>query len=235
MSRIPTIDRAPATAFVAAAVRDTLPVGASIAPLGLVIGATAARAGVPAIADMMAAAAVFAGAAHLAALTLLAAGAGALAALGTAVLVNVRLLLYSASIEPRFRGQPRWFRWLGPALLIDQTYLLVAARDDLDHPARFRRYWLTAGALLLGCWVTSVGLGSVLGPLLPAGSPLEAAAVLVLVGMLAPRLKAWRPAAVALAALVVAVVTAPLPGGVGLVAGIVAGGTVGAVLDRRER
>jgi predicted branched-subunit amino acid permease len=239
MSRIQSIDRAPATAgpalVAAAAVRDTLPVGASIAPLGLVIGATAARAGVPAIVDMVAAAAVFAGAAHLAALTLLAAGAGALAALGTAVLVNVRLLLYSASIEPRFREQPRWFRWLGPALLIDQTYFLVAARDDLDDPARFRRYWLTAGALLLGCWVTSVGMGSVLGPLLPAGSPLDAAAVLVLVGMLAPRLKAWRPAVVALVALVVAVVAAPLPGGVGLLSGLVAGGTVGAVLDRGRR
>jgi predicted branched-subunit amino acid permease len=78
-------------------------------------------------------------------------------------------------------------------------------------------------------------MGSVLGPLLPAGSPLDAAAVLVLVGMLAPRLKAWRPAVVALVALVVAVVAAPLPGGVGLLSGLVAGGTVGAVLDRGRR
>ena len=175
----------------------------SIAPLALVIGATAAGAGVPVVADMAAAATVFAGAAHLAGLTLLIAGAGALTALGTAVLINARLLLYSASIEPRFRGQPRWFRWLGPALLIDQTYLLVEAREDLDDPARFRHYWRAAGGLLLGCWVTTVGLGSVLGPLLPPGSPLDAAAVVVLAGMLAPRLKARRPAAVALTALVV--------------------------------
>ena len=38
----------------AAAVRDTLPVAASIAPMALVIGATAARAGVPVLADMAA-------------------------------------------------------------------------------------------------------------------------------------------------------------------------------------
>jgi predicted branched-subunit amino acid permease len=69
----------------------------------------------------------------------------------------------------------------------------------------------------------------VLGPLLPAGLPLDAAAVAVLAGMLAPRLRAWRVAAVALAALVVAAV---VPGGVGLLVGIVAGVTVGAVLDR---
>jgi predicted branched-subunit amino acid permease len=214
---------------VATAAADTLPVAASIAPLALVIGATAAGAGVPVVADMAAAATVFAGAAHLAALTTLATGAGALTALGTAVLINVRLLLYSASIQPRFHEQPRWFRWLGPALLIDQTFLLVVARDDLDDPLRFRRYWSWAGGLLLGCWVTLVGLGSVLGPLLPSGLPLDAAAVAVLAGMLVPRLKAWRPAAVALTALVAAAV---VPGGIGLMVGIVAGVAVGAVLDR---
>ena len=216
---------------VAAAVRDTLPVAASIAPLALVIGATAARAGVSALADMVGAAAVFAGSAHFAALTILAAGAGALTALGTATLINVRLLLYSASLQPRFCGQPRWFRWIGPALIIDQTYLMVTARDDLDDPVRFRRYWSGAGGLLLGCWVATVGLGSVLGQLLPAGVPLDAAAVAVLAGMLAPRLKTIRIATVAMAALLTAIA---VPGGIGLSAGIVAGVLVGAVLDRRR-
>jgi len=211
----------------AAAVRDTVPVAASIAPLALVIGATAARVGVPVPADAAGAAFVFAGAAHLAVLTTLA--AGALTALAAAALINVRLLLYSASIEPRFRHQPRWFRWLGPALLIDQTYLLVTARDDLAEPARFRRYWLCAGGLLMGCWVATVALGSVLGPLLPEGVPLDAAAVAVLVGMLAPRVKALRPAAVAVTGLLAA---ALLPGGLGLLVGIVAGAVVGVALDR---
>jgi predicted branched-subunit amino acid permease len=223
----------PATARGLRAVRDTLPVALSIAPFGLVIGATGTRLGLAPVPDMAAAATVFAGAAHFAPLTMVAAGAGVLAALGTAVLINARLLLYSAALEPRFRGQPRWFRWFGPALLIDQTYLMVLARDDLDEPARFRRYWLAAGGLLLAAWVAFVGLGGVLGPSLPAGSPLDAAAVVVLAGMLGPRLAAWRPALIALTALLVAVAGAPLPGGVGLVAGIVAGIAAGALLDRR--
>ena len=212
------------------AARDTLPVALSVAPFGLVIGATATHVGVPPLADMAAAATVFAGAAHFAALTMFA--AGALAALGAAALINARLLLYSAALEPRFRDQPRWFRWLGPVLLIDQTYLMVTSRDDLDDPARFRRYWLVAGGLLLAAWVALVGVGGVLGPLLPAGSPLDAAAVAVLAGMLGPRLAAVRPALVALAALLVAVAGAPLPGGVGLIGGIVAGIAAGALLDR---
>jgi predicted branched-subunit amino acid permease len=225
---------APTTAADLRAVRDTLPAALSIAPFGLVIGATAAQLGLPPLADVSAAAAVFAGAAHFAPLTMFAAGAGVLAALCTAVLINARLLLYSASLEPRFRDQPRWFRWCGPALLIDQTYLMVLSRDDLDDPTRFRRYWLVAGGLLLASWMTMVGLGGVLGPLLPSGSPLDAAAVVVLAGMLGPRLAAVRPALVAFTALLVAVAGAPLPGGVGLVAGIVAGIAAGALLDRRR-
>ena len=72
-----------------------------------------------------------------------------------------------------------------------------------------------------------------LGPLLPPGSPLDAAAVVVLARMLAPRLTAPRPPpVVALAALLVTVVT---PGKFGLLAGIVAGVAVGAVLDRGRR
>lgn len=217
---------------VAAAVRDALPVAASIAPFSLVIGATGARTGVPALGDMAGAALVFAGAAHLATLTILAAGAGALTALGTAVLINVRLLLYSASMQPRFVGQPRWFRWLGPLLLIDQTYLMVTAREDLGDPARFRRYWLYAGGLLMTCWVAAVALGAALGPLLPPGLVVDTAGVAVLTGMLAPRLKAPRVAVVAFTALVVAAV---VPGGGGLTAGIVAGVVVGALFDWRSR
>jgi len=213
--------------------RDTVPVALSIAPFGLVIGATGTQLGLDSVPDMASAATVFAGAAHFAPLTMVAAGAGALAALGTAVLINARLLLYSAALEPRFRDQPRWFRWLGPALLIDQTYVMVLGRDDLDEPARFRRYWLVAGGFLLAAWVAFVGIGAVLGPLLPAGSPLDAAGVVVLAGMLGPRLAAWRPAVVALTALFVAIAAAPLHGGVGPVAGIVAGIATGALLDRR--
>jgi len=217
------------------ALRDVVPVALSIAPLGLVIGATARHVPVPPAANAVVAAGVFAGAAHLAALTALAAGAGVLTVLGTVALINARLLLYSAALEPRFRHQPTWFRWLGPALLIDQTYLMVTARDDLDDAAGFRRYWSVAGGALVAAWVCAVGLGSVLGPLLPPGTPLAAAAVVVLAGMLAPRLTTARPVAVALTALLVAVVAAPLPGGLGVIVGIGAGLVVGVLLDRGRR
>ncbi|QYN35992.1 AzlC family ABC transporter permease [Pseudonocardia sp. DSM 110487] len=75
----------PATGRDLRAARDTLPVALSVAPFGLVIGATATQLGVPPLADMAAAATVFAGAAHFAPLTMVAAGAGVLTALLVAV------------------------------------------------------------------------------------------------------------------------------------------------------
>jgi hypothetical protein len=87
-----------------------------------VIGAAGGDLGLPVAGHLAGAAAVFAGAANCAALTLLTAGAGAWTVLATVALVNARFVVYSASLEPRFRHQPRWFRWLGPALLIDQNY-----------------------------------------------------------------------------------------------------------------
>ncbi|MGD9526758.1 AzlC family ABC transporter permease [Pseudonocardia sp.] len=217
------------------AAREVVPVALSIAPFGLVIGATATHAGLPVLPHALAAATTFGGAAHLAVLTLGAAGAGLAAAVGIAALINARLLLYSAVLEPRFRGQPPWFRWLAPALIIDQTYVMVLDRDDLSDPAAFRRYWLTAGGLLVTAWAAAIGIGGVVGPMLPAGSPLDAAAAVVLAGLLGPRLAACRPAAVAATALAVSIAGAPLPGGVGLAAGIGAGMLVGLLMDRSDR
>jgi predicted branched-subunit amino acid permease len=229
---MPTCNAAP---HVATALRDTVPIVLSVAPFALVVGATATTIGLPVLPGLSVAATVFAGSAHYAALNQVAAGAGALTVLTTVALINARLTIYSAALEPRFRHQPGWFRWLGPALLVDQTYLMVLGRDDLDTPVAFRRYWTSAGTALMACWVALVALGGVLvqhGPLLPAGTPLDAAAVVVLTGMLAPRLTAPRPVVVAGTALIVAVVAAPLPQGLGLICGIVAGVLVGAVLDR---
>ncbi|MGE3288276.1 MAG: AzlC family ABC transporter permease [Pseudonocardia sp.] len=221
-------------ATVRRAAREVVPVALSIAPFGLVIGAVATRGGLPALPHALAAITTFGGAAHLAVLSLGAAGAGLAAAVGIATLINARLLLYSAALEPRFRGQPSWFRWVAPAFIIDQTYVMVLDRDDLADPAAFRRYWLTAGGLLAAGWAGAIGVGAAVGPMLPVGSPLDAAAVVVLAGLLGPRLAAPRPAAVAATALTVSVLGAPLPGGVGLAAGIGAGTAVGLLMDRRD-
>ena len=51
--------------------------------------------------------AIFAGTAQLSALSLLDSGAGPLAVLLSVAVINARLVMYAAALEPRFRNQPR--------------------------------------------------------------------------------------------------------------------------------
>lgn len=206
------------------AVRDILPVTVSVMPFAAVIGVTIAQTpAVPAWVGLLAGPVIYAGSAHLAAVGLLDAGAGAATILATVAIINARLSMYGAVIEPHFRGQPAWFRWLAPHFLVDQTYALATARTDLEEPARFRRYWTTIGVVLGLGWTAAMATAVLLGPVIPAHSPLDFAATAVFVGLLVPRLRervARRPAAIAG---VVALIAAPLPNGLGLLVGALAG------------
>ena len=154
-------------------------------------------------------------------------GAGAGAVLAAVTLVNARFLLYAAALEPHFRDQPRWFRWAAAHFVVDPTYAMVTRRVtcDLDAstPARFRRYWLTAGGVLAVAWVAMTAVGGLLAPVLPASSALDVAAPAMFLAMLVPQLRA-RPALVgAGTAAVTAALASPLPSGLGLLCGIAAG------------
>lgn len=206
------------------ALRDIAPVVVSVVPFAAIIGVTIAQStAVPAWAGLLAGPVIYAGSSHLAAVTLLDSGAGVATILATVAIINARLSMYGAVIEPRFRAQPTWFRWLAPHFLVDQTYAITTARRDLTDPRRFRRYWATAGIVLGAGWTAAMAAAVLLGPVVPADSPLTFAATAVFVGLLVPRLGerlARRPAAVAA---VVALVAAPLPNGLGLLVGALAG------------
>jgi predicted branched-subunit amino acid permease len=206
------------------AVRDIGPMLLSVLPFAAIIGVTIGQARtVPVWAGLLAAPVLYAGSAQLAAITLLESGAALTTVVLSAAIINARLGLYGMLVEPRFRGQPTWFRWLAPHFLVDQTYVIVVARDDLHDPARFRRYWLTAGLILGAGWTIGMGAAIHLGPVVSADSPLSFTATAVFVGLLVPQLRtrvARRPAAIAGA---VTLIAAPLPNGLGLLVGIAAG------------
>lgn len=206
------------------AVRDVLPVVLSVLPFAAIVGVTIAQgSGVPAWAGLLSGPVIYAGSSQLAALSLLDTGAGVAAVLLTVAIINARLSMYGAVMEPLFRRQPAWFRWLGPHFIVDQTYAIATARDDLHEPARFRRYWMTVGLALGLGWTAAMAAAVLAGPVIPSDSPLSFAATAVFVGLLTPRLRqqaARRPAVVAA---VVALVASPLPNGLGLVLGALAG------------
>lgn len=217
------------------AVREVVPVALSVAPFAVVVGATAARLGIGPLPGAGTAAGLFAGGAHYSALTLLASGTPVVSVFVTVALANARLMIYAAALEPRFRGQPWWFRWLGPALLIDQNYLLTTGRDEFDDAGAFRRYWLIVSLSPLAVWCGCVAVGGLLGSALPSWAPVDASAVVVMVGLLVPRLRSTPQVVVAGAALLVAVMAAALPSGLGVILAICSGLLAGSLAEGKVR
>ena len=121
-------------------------------------------------------------------------------------------MIYGAALAGRFTvAQPGWFRAIGPHFIVDQTYAMVLNDiADADSDDDFRRYFMTAGTLLWVAWSSAVGIGIVLGPVLPPQVPLEFVLPASCVALIAPTVtRATEIATVALGGL--AVLVAPTP------------------------
>jgi predicted branched-subunit amino acid permease len=139
--------------------------------------------------------------------------------------------MYGAALEPHFRGQPAWFRWLAPVLIVDQTFA-VATAGSTHRPQLFRRYWLTLGLTVLTGWVLAIAVGMLVGPALPEGLPLDSAATSCLIGLLVPRLSDRAALVAALTGATVAAFASALPAGLGVLTGTVVGLLAGAWCTR---
>ena len=213
--------------------RDAL---GDVAPLVLALAPFAAVIGVQSSADGRAAGSLagtlllYAGSAQVSTLSLLHQGVGLVSILAAVTLINARFVAYSATLVPHFAKQPTWFRWLAPHFVIDQTFAVVTARDDLADAARFRRYWLTSGVAIALVWVAAMAAGALLGPVVPHAPAIALMPAAIFVAFLAPTLTD-RPGAVAVAAGVVAAF-APLPAGARVLLGTASGALAGFLTAR---
>jgi 4-azaleucine resistance transporter AzlC len=203
-----------------------LPIIIPAIPFGMIIGLATAESEVPNLAGFLSATLIFGGAAQLAAVSLLGAGAPALSALTAALIVNTRHAMYSAAMVPRFRDQPRWFRRFGPYLLIDQIFALASTNQD-DGPDDWRGYYLGAGMFAWVLWHVAVAAGIWLGPVLPEGLDLAFTVPALFIGLLVPGL-VRRPALLAaVSAVVVSAVLWRIPNRGGMLVGAGVGVVVG--------
>ena len=202
-------------------------------PFGLVVGLSVAESSL--IQDFVgwsSSALIFGGAAQLTAITLLAGGSSWFAALVAALVVNVRHTMYSAAMVPAFRPQPRWFRWFGPYLLIDQLFALVSVRRmDRDQ---FRWYYLGAGGSAWIIWQIAVTSGILLGPVVPENLDLSFTVPALFIGLLVPALTTRPAVAAAVTGVAVTAALAGIPNRGGMLVGGLAGVIVGTALDLRR-
>lgn len=222
-----------ATTSIRRGILDAFPLFIPAIPFALVFGVVVAQAGIPALLGWASAPIIFGGAAQITLLTLLGEGASVAAAVTAALIVGARHLLYSVTMAPRFRNQPRWFHWLGAYMLIDQVFALTVLEKDLS--ARdFRYFYLSAGITFWLLWMSFTALGLVIGPVIPAAWQLGFAAPVLFMGLLAVSVDRWHKAAVALVAMITMAALADLPNRLGIVVAALVAIAFGLVLERNR-
>jgi predicted branched-subunit amino acid permease len=220
------------------AVRDAAPVALAYAPFGLALGATLAATHVAPVIGWSSSPLLFGGAAQLLAVQLLDTGANVVVVVLAALVVNARMLLYSAALAPHTADWPARKRWTAAYLLADPVYALAIARferSDGGGSARDRfRYFMTSGLTLWTAWMGLTGAGVLLAGILPDSLHLELAAPLTFLLLLLPMLTTKAAYGAAAAGGIVAVAASGLPLGLGLLVGAGAGIAVGGFLGPRN-
>lgn len=220
-----------------AGVRAELPILMGVLPFGLIFGALAVAAGLPALLAQSMSAVIFAGSAQFIAAELIAGGASALVLLTTTFIVNLRHLLYSASLAAYARHLPLRWKLLLAYLLTDEAYApTIIHYNESDSPPAIRHwFFLGAGLTLWISWQVSTAVGIFLGARIPASWSLDFALALTFIGLIAPTLRDRPRVGAALSAGVVAVLAAAWPYKLGLMAAALVGILVGVALERTGR
>jgi len=208
-------------------------IGIAVGVYGISFGVLAVAAGLsPAQACVMSML-VFTGASQFAFVGVLAAGGGALAAMGPAVMLAVRNAAYGVSLAPILPRRLR-DRALLAQLVIDESTAMARAQED---PAAARRAFLATGVTVWLCWNLGTLAGALLGGGLgdPRTLGLDAMFPAAFLALLAPQLRRPGAPVAAVAGAMIAVTALPFaPAGLPVVAAL-AGVVPGVLVARGVR
>lgn len=220
-----------------AGVRAELPILLGVIPFGLIFGAVAVSAGLPASLAQAMSSVIFAGSAQFIAAELMGVGTPALVLLMTTFIVNLRHLLYSASLAPHVNKLPLRWKMLLAYLMTDEAYAVTIIHYNEGRTPAATRHWffLGAGVALWATWQTTTAIGIFLGASIPAAWSLDFALALTFIGLVVPTLRDRPHVAAALTAGLVAVLAASWPYKLGLIAAAIAGILVGTALESLGR
>jgi 4-azaleucine resistance transporter AzlC len=215
--------------------RDTVPLIFAAIPFGVVFGALALANGLSREATLAMSMLVFAGSSQFIAVTLLASAAAMPVILLTVFIVNLRQMLYSASLMPHVKAWPQRLRLLSSYFLTDETYAVVA-NHVMSKPGDQRLPWYYMGSALsmYGNWVLCTYVGMTLGQQIPdlTAWGLDIAMVVAFIGIVVPLLHSLPRVCCALVAGIGSVVCYEWPNQMGLLFSSLLAIAVGLLLER---
>ncbi len=204
-------------------VRDIAPILLGVIPFAMVSGITAVGAGIPKHIAMLMSLSMFAGASQLAANQLIGAGAAWFVIIYTALVINARFVVYSASVAPYLQSLSSPAKWLYAYLLTDQGYALSVLRfrrgDNLDP----HLYYLGISVTIWLTWQVFSAAGIYLGSNIPEHWGLDFAVPLCFLAVLVQALEDRESIVAGATAGCIAVFALPLPLNTNLILGVMTG------------
>lgn len=171
-------------------VRSEIPLLIGVFPFGMIYGALALNAGLSNLASQMMSSIVFAGSAQFITAQLVHDAAPGLVVVLTIAVVNLRHMLYSASLAPYLKDLSIRWKFLLSYLLTDEAYAPSILHFEKEGLATHKHWFLLgAGFSLWFTWQVSTAIGIFLGAAIPESWSLDFALPLTFIAMVVPVLK----------------------------------------------
>jgi predicted branched-subunit amino acid permease len=218
-------------------VRDYLPALPALVAWGVVTGVAMVQSGLALAYVLGLGATAFAASAQLASVPLMVSGAPLWAIVLTALMTNLRFVIYSAALKNHLQHLS-WRRRLLLSYLVGDMLVVMFLRKVQQRPDWPERdaYFLGIGVLNLAVWHTCQLIGIFGAAWIPRDWGFELAGTLALLALVLPACARVPGAAGALAAALVGVATLHWPARLGLVDAIAAGVVVAMLAESwRER
>ncbi len=217
-------------------VRDEAPILLGVAPFGLLYGALAVGAHITTAASQAMSALIFAGSAQFIAAQLIGSGTSALVVVLVVFIVNLRHMLYSASMAPHMKHLKTGWKLLLSYLLTDEAYAVTITHYNKEgDSARRQWYFLGAGLTLWSAWQLSTAAGIFIGAQIPASWPLEFVLPLTFIALVVPALKDRAGVVAALVAGIIGLAAYALPYKSGLLLAALVGILAGLLVEGRPK
>ncbi|HRL77358.1 MAG TPA: AzlC family ABC transporter permease [Candidatus Accumulibacter phosphatis] len=221
-----------------AGMRDTLPLLLGALPFGLIYGAIAATSGLSFAATLAMSAFVFAGSSQFIAVGLVAAQTPVAIIVLTTLIVNLRHMLYSATLLPYLRHLPQRWRIALAFWLTDETFAVTVHRFQRDDASDCKHwYQLGSSVAMYLNWQLWCFVGLLLGNRIPDAQSwgLDVAMPVTFIGMIIPFVRTLPVAISVLTAGAASLLTLDMPYKLGILVAAFAGIASGLTAQRLLR
>jgi len=219
----------------------SLPFVLVIIPFSTLFGVIATEAGLNVFETMAFSVVVIAGAAQFTALQLMQDNAPTAIVILSALAVNLRMAMYSASLTPYLGAAPLWQRALCAYMTVDQSYVVGVAKFEKEPDMTVAErvgFFLGAVTPIVPLWYIFTLVGALLGAQVPDSLALDFALPITFLAMIAPMFRTLAHVVAAFVAVVVALIAADIPYSLGLliagIAGMMAGAHTELLMEKRE-